>query len=299
MPKYTKDKFIQLQMTGLKITAKTFFNLKWMFDTYVRPKFDTFKKKMESLQFQQTLDLLREKCQNIPLCYEVIEQQSVILNLIHGMFLMMCGGSQVYLATFYSFFSVYNVWDTLVVLNARVKDPEMSSVKSCLQILWLQTVALYAVLKIPLLSKITVAFMLEKQLSATVMNLSTRTFLEELNFGRWQPLVLKGATRLLFAFLSIFFHNIQVCFVMAHIGYHKLCMAISPALRKQIQVFEGPYNMNGTTLTLWVCVIACTGQQQFNAYESSLLGIIVPLGFLVHAQKLPEMMVADARKTDD
>jgi len=80
-------------MTGLKITAKTFFNLKWMFDTYVRPKFDTFKKKMESLQFQQTLDLLREKCQNIPLCYEVIEQQSVILNLIHGMFLMMCGGS--------------------------------------------------------------------------------------------------------------------------------------------------------------------------------------------------------------
>jgi len=299
MPRDAKDKIIQLWTTGLKMTAKTFSNQKWMFDTYVKPKFDTFKKKLESVQFQQTLDLLREKCKNIPLCYEMIERQSVILNLIHGMFLMMCGGSWVYLATFYSFFSVYNVWDTLVVLNTRVKDPEMSSINSCLQILWLKMVALYAVWKIPLLSKITVAFMLEKQVSAAVVNRSTRTFFEELNFGRWQPLVLKGATRLLFAFLSIFLHNIQVCFVMAHLGYHKLCMAISPALRKQIQVFEGPYNLNGTTLTLWACVIACTGWQWFCAYESSLLGIIVPLGFLVHAQKLPEMIIADARKTDD
>jgi len=230
-----------------------------MFDTYVKPKFDTFNEKLESVQFQKALDLLKEKCQNIPLCYEMIEQQSVILNLIHGMFLMMFGGSWVYLATFYSFFSVYNVWDTLVVLNARVKDPEMSSIKSCLQILWLQMVALYAVWKIPMLSKITVAFMLEKQVSVTVMNISTKTFFEELNFGRWQQLVLKGATRLSFAFLSIFVPNIQVCFVMGHIGYHKLCMAISPTLRKQIQGMEGPYNLDGTTLTLWACVVACTG----------------------------------------
>jgi len=186
-----------------------------------------------------------------------------------------------------------------VVLNARVKDPEMSSIKSCLQILWLQMVALYAVWKIPMLSKITVAFMLEKQVSVTVMNISTKTFFEELNFGRWQQLVLKGATRLLFAFLSIFFHNIQVCFVMGHIGYHKLCMAISPTLRKQIQGMEGPYNLDGTTLTLWACVVACTGWQWFLAYESSLLGIFVPLGFLVDAQKLPEMIVADAKKNDD
>jgi len=113
--------------------------------------------------------------------------------------------------------------------------------------------------KIPLLSKITVAFMLEKQVSATVMNLSTEIDFEKQKFGRWQPLVLKGAARLLFTFLSIFFHNVQVCFVMAHIGYHKLCMAISPALRKQIQVMEGPYKLDGTTLTLWACVITCTG----------------------------------------
>jgi len=144
-------------------------------------------------------------------------------------------------------------------LKALVKDPEMLSVKTCLQKLWVLTVVLYAVWKIPLLSKITIAFMLEKQVSATLMNLSTKIVFEKQNFGKWQPLVLKGAMRLLFTFLSIFFQNIQVCFVMAHIGYHKLCMAISPALRKQIQVMEGPYNLDGTTLTLWACVIACTG----------------------------------------
>jgi len=93
MPRFSKDKIIQLWTTGLEITAKIISNQKWMFDTYVKPKFDTFNEKLESVQFQEALDLLKEKCQNIPLCYKMIEEQSVILNLIHGMFLMMFGGS--------------------------------------------------------------------------------------------------------------------------------------------------------------------------------------------------------------
>jgi len=249
------------------------------------------------------MDLLVKKYQSIPLSYETIEQQSAILNPIHGMFLMMCGGSWVSLAIVISFFSVYNVWDTLIVLKTQVNDPEELPVKVSLHKLWLLTVALYSVWTVPLLSKITVAFMLEKQLSGSVINHVFERFFEERFqieriFRRWRPLLLKGATRFVLAFLSMFFHNIQVCLVMAHMGYHKLCIAISPALRKQIQVMKGPFNLDGTTLTLCACLTACTGWQLVYAYQSSFLGIIVPLGFLVHARKLPEMNIVDVTKLD-
>jgi len=93
MARNAKDKINQLYTTGLKMIATTFSNQMWIFDKHMKPKFDTFKKMWESVQFQPTLDFLTEQWQSIPWYYEMIEQQSVVLNLIHGMFLMMFGGS--------------------------------------------------------------------------------------------------------------------------------------------------------------------------------------------------------------
>jgi len=226
----------------------------------------------------------------------MIEKHSAILNLVHGLFLMLYGGSWVSLATFISFCSVYKVYDILEELKAKNKGTEMSAIKGCLHQLWVLTMVLYAVWTIPILSKITVAFMLEKHVSRTIINPTVKTLLEERFqitqiFGRWWPLVLKGATRFILVIMAIFFYNIQVCLVMACIGYHKLCIACSPALHEQIRAIEGPFKLDGTALALWASAFACTGWQLWNAYESSYFGIIVLLGFLVHARKVSDALL--------
>lgn len=225
----------------------------------------------------------------------MIEKQSTILNVIHGIFLMTYGGSWVSFATLVSFVSVYNVWDLLIGMKANVKDADMLSLSKSIHKLWLLLVALYAVWTMPLLSKITVAFMLEKQVSGTIFNPSFEKFLKhqfqivDLVGTRWWPFILKAATRLVFVFFSLFFFNIQVCLVMAFIGYQKVCSAISPALLNQIRVMEGPFNLDGATSTLWACTIVFSFWQLWHSYESSYLGIIVPLGFLVRTKKAKEI----------
>jgi len=236
---------------------------------------------------------IRKKYQNLPFSYEIVEQQSAIVNLVHGVFLMLYGGSWVSLATFVSFCSVYKVYDVLEELKTKIKDTEMLPIKRCLHQLWVLTMVLYAVWTVPILAKITVAFMLEKQVSRTIINPTVKTLLEErFQFtqilGRWWPFVLKGVTRFILAILAIFFYSIQVCLVMACIGFHKLWIACSPALHEQIRAMEGPFKIDGTALILWASAIACTSWQLWSGYESSYFGIIVLLGFLVHATKVSD-----------
>jgi len=237
--------------------------------------------------------LILKKYQSIPITWEMIEQQSAILNLIHGLFLMLYGGSWVSLTTFISFCEVYKVYDVLGELKEKNKGTEMRLIKGSLQQLWLLIMVFYAVWTVPILSKITVAFMLEQHVSRTIINPSLKPIFEEQLqveqiFGRWWPLVLKGATRFVLATMGIFFHNIQICLVMACIGYHKLCVACSPALHEQIRAMEGPFKLDGTALTLWASAFLCTLWQLWSGYQSSYFGIIVPLGFLIHARKSPE-----------
>jgi len=257
-----------------------------------KPTIDVYIKKWESINLEPTKDLILKKYQSIPITYEMIEQQSAILNLIHGLFLMLYGGSWVSLTTFISFCKVYKVYDVLGELMEK-KGKELRLIKGSLQQLWLLIMVFYAVWTVPFLSKITVAFMLEKHVSRTIINPSVKPIFEEQFqveqiFGRWWPLVLKGATRYILAFMSLFFHNIQICLVMACIGYHKLCVACSPALHEQIRAMEGPFKLDGTALTLWASAILCTLWQLWSGYQSSYFGIIVPLGFLIDARKSSE-----------
>lgn len=98
---------------GLATLAKTFPGLHNIYCEQLKPTIDVCKKKFETLKldFEPTKDLILKKYQSIPFTYEMIEQQSAILNLIHGLFLMCYGGSWVSLATFISFCSVYKVYD--------------------------------------------------------------------------------------------------------------------------------------------------------------------------------------------
>jgi len=280
---------------GLVKLSETFPGLHNIYCEQLKPTIDVCKKKFESLKlnFEPTKDLILKKYQSIPFTYEMIEQQSAILNLIHGLFLMLYGGSWVSLATLISFCSVYKVYDVFGELKEKNKGTGMLSIKGSLHQLWLLTMVFYAVWTVPILSKITVAFMLEKHVSRTIINPTVKTLFEERfqveqMFGGWWPLVLKGVTRFVLATMAVFFHNIQICLVMACIGYHKLCIACSPALHEQIRAMEGPFKLDGTALTLWGSAILCTLWQLWSRYQSSYFGIIVPLGFLLHARKAPD-----------
>jgi len=278
---------------GFVKLAKTFPVLQTIYCEQLKPTIDVWKKKYESMNLEPTKDLILKKYRSIPITWEMIEQQSAILNLIHGLFLMLYGGAWVSLATFISFCTVYKVYDLLGEFKEKKKGTEMLPITGCLRQLWLLTMVLYAVWTVPILSKITVAFMLEKHVSRTLINPSVKTLFEEQlpveqMFGRWWPLVLKGVTRFVLATTAIFFHRLQICLVMACIGYHKLCVACSPALHEQIRAMEGPFKLDGTALTLWASAIFCTLWQLWDGYQSCYFAIIVPLGFLIHPRESPE-----------
>lgn len=66
----------------------------------------------------------------------------------------------------------------------------MLPIKGSLHQLWLLTMVFYAVWSVPILSKITVAFMLEKHVTKTIINPTVKTLFEEhlqveQIFGRW------------------------------------------------------------------------------------------------------------------
>jgi len=247
--------------------------------------------KLYSTEVKPTIEALRKKFESIPFSYETIEQHSTILHLIHGVCLMLCGGSWVWLATLMSFYEVFKVYNVVISLTIQGKGSDMETTLKSLHQVWLLMVVYYGIWSIPLLSKITIAFMLEKFITGTIFNPAIMAHLEErlpleLVFGRWCPFVMKVTIRFVLVFLSVFTYNIQVCLVMACIGYQKLSSSFTEGLCKQIDGIEGPFKLNGNAVTLWASVIVCTVWQFWHGYESSFLGMIVPLGFLVMEKKV-------------
>lgn len=237
------------------------------------------------------VDSLRMKWESVPFSYDMIEQHSTILSLIHGLFLMLYGGTWLSLATFISFGVVYNVWDLILMLKTECKEADTDAVLKILKQLWLLALVGFTVWTVPFLSKLTVAFMLEKYVTyffvnSAIMDRLEKKFPAVMVFGKWWPTVRKASVRLLLGILSVFAYNFQASLVMGCIGWNKVWTSITPRLRKQIQDIKGPFNLEGQVVTLWASVIVCTLWQLWHTYEFSFLGIIVPIGFLIRAKKL-------------
>jgi len=116
---------------------------------------------------KNNVDILRQK---IAFSWDLIEQHSTALQSIHGLFLMLYGGSWLALATWMSFCVVYHEQDTASMLRTQGKVANMKTLWKTLNRLWLLTLVGFAVWTAPLLSKITVSFMLEKYVSGVIVN---------------------------------------------------------------------------------------------------------------------------------
>lgn len=132
-------------------------------------KFPRFKEFYCSY-IKSNLGNFRQKYEHILFSYSMIEQHNTTLQAIHGLFLMLYGGSWVSCATFLSFSIVYQLRDVLGQLESQRKVVEIETVLKTLNRMWLLAIVGYSVWKIPLLAKFTVAFMLEKYVTAFLVS---------------------------------------------------------------------------------------------------------------------------------
>jgi len=206
---------------------------------------------------------------------------------------MLFGGYWVTLAMLISFWAVHRV-DIFV---RKVRDygsgVDMGTILNSLHELWILSFLWYAIWSVPLLSVVTIAFMLENYITGTIINPTIMTQLEEClpllkELGRWSPFIMQVSTRLVLIILSSFSYNFQVCLVMACVGYDRLYSSLSVGVRKQIYAIKGPFELDGKATTLWASAFVCSFWQCWNGYEFSLFGIFVPLGFLTREAKIKD-----------
>jgi len=204
---------------------------------------------------------------------------------------MIYGGSWISLAILVSFWKVYDVESAFRQLYAFQKGNDMERVLSSLHQVWLLALLCYATWSVPLLSAITVAFMLENYVTCTLINLSVMSRLEEClpvlrKFGSWCPFVIQVAMRCGFVIMYIFSFKFQPCLVMACVGFDRFYSSLPKGIRKQIYALDVPLQLDGKAVVLWISAILCSLWQFLHGYKFSLLCLFVPFGFLIIESKM-------------
>lgn len=131
------------------------------------------------VEIKPTIDMLNNKFKRIAVSQQTVEQLRTKFILLHGLFLMFLGGSWVRFATFTSFCVLYDVFEDIRTLNLRGDVASMKTVLKSLNNLLFLVVVYVALLTIPLLSKVTIAFMLEKYVVGSIYTPDILTQLEK------------------------------------------------------------------------------------------------------------------------
>jgi len=244
-----------------------------------------------TVELKPMMGALKDKTERISILYDIIERHSTKIRMVHGLSLMLFGGSWVSLAMFISFWAVHDIDRTLRDLKDFGKGDNMETMLNSLHQFWVLALIWYAIWNVHLLSVVTIAFMLEKYITGTIVNPAIMTQLEERlpllkMFGRWSPFIIRVSIRISLIVLSSFSYHFQACLVMGCVGYDRLYSSLPIGLRKQIYELEGPFKLDGKAATLLAFVIVCSVWQCWNGYEFSLFGIVVLFGFLVREAKI-------------
>jgi len=244
-----------------------------------------------TVKLKPIIGALKDKSESISISYDIIEKHSTKIRMIHGLSLMFYGGSWVSLAIFISFWEVHDIDHTVRDLMDFGKGLSMETMMNSLHQFWLLLLIWYAIWSVQLISVVTIAFMLERYITGTIVNPAIMTQWEERfplskMLGRWSPFIIRVSIRITLIVLSYFSYQFQVCLVMGCVGYERLYSSLPIGLRKQISDLEGPFKLDGKAATLWAFVIICSVWQCWNGYEFSLFGIAVLLGFLVRETKI-------------
>jgi len=128
---------------------------------------------------------------------------------------------------------------------------------------------------------VTIAITTQTYITQTVITPEVLEVIQlERVFGKWTRLVIGTVSVVL---LSLLQAQILGCLLMSFIGYERLYTAAPMRFNDTLGAIKGPNNLDGRVTFLWVCAIISVLWQLLHGFQSSLLGFIVPLGFLVKA----------------
>jgi len=273
-----------------------------MVSEYIHESFPALEVFYEE-KMKSHLELLFESFARTPIYYEAyVKPNKFNIQLIHSLCLIFWGGSWYSFALLLSFSDVYivNYTNEFLSLNAVEKYVqkirefpfdrfsvdskmfEMKIAKSAHEV-WVLFVIFYAVWTVPFLASLTIALSTLKLVANTMISREMIQYMEKpisklKAFTRFLHLTVFVFSALLFELLPM---NIQASILMSCLGYQKLLSIISDDLKEDFSSIKGPENIDGITVTSWICVAISIVLQLFSAVQSSLFVYIVPLGLCI------------------
>lgn len=144
-------------------------------------------------------------------------------------------------------------------------------------------VVFYAVWTVPFFARVTIAIATQKYVTQILMTPALIDPLDQViplrkMFGGWVQLAISTAAVLLGTCFPV---KIQACMLMVCLGYNKLFLAAPESFNDMIASVSGPNNLDGKSTFFLVVVFISILWQLLHGFQSSLVGFIVPLGFLI------------------
>jgi hypothetical protein len=254
-------------------------------------------------------ELLIETFTRIPTYYEsYVRPNWANIQLIHSFCMIFWGGSWYSIALLLSFFNVYIDTYTNGILNLNIVEKyiqkirdfslskfsihskmfEMKILKSAHEI-WVLFVIFYAVWSVPFLASLTLALSTLKLVADTMISPEMTQYFEKPKsqlkvYSRWLRYAVFVFSAHIFVLLP---KNIQASILMSCLGYQKLFSVVSNDFKHIVLSIKGPNNIDGITVTSWICVAISIVLQFFCGFQSSLFVYMVPLGLYLPGETTP------------
>jgi len=243
--------------------------------------------------------ICKASCQYSSVLKTYVTPNAIQLQMAHAFTLMVWGGSHYTLALLMAFSSMFDVprifcectklafadagpHKTSSAAKGGVTPGDLRLIMSKASILLL---CFHAVWYSDWLSAITIAFCLERYITQALLaseakELCCARLKLSADMKEWLPFMTTMTVRLTLVFFTLFLPHTQACLFFAVYGGHKLYDYLhEPAQKKLCEpAFVG---LDTKTLVIWAVSLLSTFWQGCYGYESSVLNLFVPLGFLL------------------
>jgi len=212
------------------------------------------------------------------------------LRFIHSIFMIFWGGSWHWVALLSAIYDVYAVNSFIRRVSSFLFQATLSDTEKCEKKIFMYThevfvmlVIIYGVWTVPFLARVTIAIPMQKYATSIAMTPAVITLIEKII-----PLrkVFRGWIRMTISTASVFFATlfpakIQACLLMICLGCDKFFAEAPKSIKDAVAGIKGPKNLDGKTTVLLVLVVISLVWQLLYRFQSSVLGYIVPFGYLI------------------
>jgi len=231
------------------------------------------------------IQIIVQRLRNVAISYqEIFNPIKKDLLIIHSVLVIFWGGSWYSIALLQAWFYVYAIKLASVLFDREStieSEGHALNIIVPIRMLCMLLATFYAVWTTPFLARVTIAITTQTYITQTAITPEVLEVIQlDMVCGKWTRLVIGTVAVIL---LSLLQAQILGCLLMSIIGYERLYSATPVCFDYTLGAIKGPNNLDGRVTFLWVCAIISVLWQLLHGFQSSLLGFIVPLGFLVKA----------------